>query len=185
MFIQNPPFLTQQPRPSVQLAILLTLLWAALPLGLGLPAGIMLLFCVLLAVRFLLVQMQVGKIALPVIVLLMVASVLLVWQQLGTIIGRDGGISLLLLMIMLKSYEGSSRRDWQVLLLAMLFFNRLQRIARPKPANRFVGVARPVGGVPVFCHVGWAAGSPSLWPQFKRAAADFAVDGGAVCGGAA
>ena len=35
MFIQNPPFLTQQPRPSVQLAILLTLLWAALPLGLG------------------------------------------------------------------------------------------------------------------------------------------------------
>ena len=121
MFIQNPPFLAQQPRPSVQLAILLTLLWAALPLGLGLPAGIMLLFCVLLAVRFLLVQMQVGKISLPVIVLLMVASVLLVWQQLGTIIGRDGGISLLLLMIMLKSYEGSSRRDWQVLLLAMLF----------------------------------------------------------------
>ena len=121
MFIQNPPFLAQQPRPSVQLAILLTLLWAALPLGLGLPAGIMLLFCVLLAVRFLLVQMQVGKISLAVILLLMVASVLLVWQQLGTVIGRDGGISLLLLMIMLKSYEGSSRRDWQVLLLAMLF----------------------------------------------------------------
>ena len=60
------------------LAILLTLLWAALPLGLGLPAGIMLLFCVLLAVRFLLVQMQVGKISLPVIVLLMVPQQIMV-----------------------------------------------------------------------------------------------------------
>ena len=121
MFIQNPPFLNHQPRPSVQLAVLLTLLWAALPLGLSLPAGIMLLFCVLLAVRFLLVQLRIGKVSLPLVMLLLIASALLVWQQLGTVIGRDGGISFLLLMIVLKAYEGGTRRDWQVLLLAMLF----------------------------------------------------------------
>ena len=79
MFIQNPPFLNHQPRPSVQLAVLLTLLWAALPLGLSLPAGIMLLFCVLLAVRFLLVQLRIGKVSLPLVLLLLIASALLVW----------------------------------------------------------------------------------------------------------
>ena len=53
--------------------------------------------------------------------LLMVMAAVLVWQQLGTLFGREGGIAFLLLMVMLKAFEGNTRRDWQVLLLAMLF----------------------------------------------------------------
>lgn len=66
---------------------------AALPLGLGLPAGVMLLFCAA-GGALLLVQMQVGKISLPVIVLLDGGFGFAGMAQLGTIIGRDGGISL-------------------------------------------------------------------------------------------
>ncbi len=121
MLIQNPSFLSRQPAKLTQMAILLALLWATLPLGMYLPSGIMLLFCVLLAARFVLVHFHTGKIARPVILLLLLASTLLVWKQLGGVVGRSGGIAFLLLMVVLKTYEGNTLRDWQVLLLAMLF----------------------------------------------------------------
>ena len=121
MLIQNPSFLSRQPAKLTQMAILLALLWASLPLGMHLPSGIMLLFCVLLAARFVLVHFHAGKIARPVILLLLLASTLLVWKQLGGVVGRSGGIAFLLLMVVLKTYEGNTLRDWQVLLLAMLF----------------------------------------------------------------
>jgi hypothetical protein len=46
--------------------------------------------------------------------------VVVVWQQIGTVIGREGGVAFLLLLTVLKAYEGRGLRDWQVLLLAML-----------------------------------------------------------------
>lgn len=121
MFIQNPPFLSGQPRPAVQAAILCVLLMSALPLMANLPGGVMLTFAVLLAGRF--VQMQAGWHKTPLLVLLLLAAGagLLVWLQVGSVIGREGGISLLLLMVVLKAFESSTRRDWQVLLLSMLF----------------------------------------------------------------
>lgn len=121
MFIQNPPFLSEQPRPAVQSAVLLVLLMAAAPLAANLPAGVMLMFAVLLAVRFILMQAGRGRTPPLLLVLLLAAAGLLVWTQVGSLFGREGGISFLLLMVVLKAFESNTRRDWQVLLLSMLF----------------------------------------------------------------
>lgn len=121
MFFQNPPFLSEQPRSSVQAAVLLVLLMTAAPLAANLPISVMLVFAVLLAVRF--VQLQTGWRKTPPLVLfvLMAAAGFLVWMQVGSLFGREGGISFLLLMVVLKAFESNTRRDWQVLLLAMVF----------------------------------------------------------------
>ncbi|MDO4641374.1 MAG: DUF3488 and transglutaminase-like domain-containing protein [Neisseria sp.] len=120
MFIQNPPFLSEQPRPAAQAAVLLVLLMAALPLAMNLPVSIMLMFTALLTARLLLIQIGRSKTPPAALLILLVASGALVWTQLGALYGREGGISFLLLMVVLKAFESQTRRDWQVLLLAML-----------------------------------------------------------------
>ncbi|MDO5070492.1 MAG: DUF3488 and transglutaminase-like domain-containing protein [Neisseria zoodegmatis] len=121
MLILNPAFLQQPPPRAVASAVLFTLLWAALPLVSSLPAAVVAVFGGMWLLRLVLLRLGVAKLPLPALVLLMVIGCALVWQQLGTVIGRDGGVSFLLLMVMLKAFEGNTRRDWQVLLLAMLF----------------------------------------------------------------
>lgn len=54
-------------------------------------------------------------------ILMLLGATTLVFQQLGTILGLQGGISFLLLLALLKSYEGKTKRDWQVMVLVMLF----------------------------------------------------------------
>ena len=44
MWLANPAFLRQEPPRQVQLALLLTLLWVALPLLWSLPPGVIALF---------------------------------------------------------------------------------------------------------------------------------------------
>ena len=121
LMIQNPPFLREQPRRRSQVAVLFALLWTSLPLVSALPLVVMALFFGLWVLRLALLQLNVGKLPLRALVLLVLIAVGLVWQQLGTVIGRDGGIAFLMLLVCLKSFEGNSRRDWQVLLLAMVF----------------------------------------------------------------
>ncbi|MDO1510787.1 MULTISPECIES: DUF3488 and transglutaminase-like domain-containing protein [unclassified Neisseria] len=121
MLILNPAFLQQPPPRAVASAVLFTLLWAALPLVSSLPAAVVAVFGGMWLLRLVLLRLGVAKLPLPALVFLMIIGGALVWQQLGTVIGRDGGVSFLLLMVMLKAFEGNTRRDWQVLLLAMLF----------------------------------------------------------------
>ena len=121
MYILNPPFLRQTPPPRTQFAVLLVLLCSALPLAASLPPVVMALFGGLWLLRLALLRLNISKIPLAAMLLLMVMAAVLVWQQLGTLFGREGGIAFLLLMVMLKAFEGNTRRDWQVLLLAMLF----------------------------------------------------------------
>ena len=121
MMILNPPFLRRQPPRSAQTAILLALLWAALPLVSALPLVVMALFGGLWLLRMALLQLDTGKVPWPALLLMALMAAALVWQQLGTLVGREGGIAFLLLLVMLKAFEGHTRRDWQVLLLAMLF----------------------------------------------------------------
>ncbi|MDO5638539.1 MAG: DUF3488 and transglutaminase-like domain-containing protein [Neisseria sp.] len=121
MMILNPPFLRQQPPRHVQAAVLLALLWAALPLVTALPLVVTALFGGLWLLRMALLRLGIGKVPLPALLLMAVMAAALVWQQLGTLVGREGGIAFLLLLVMLKAFEGHSARDWQVLLLAMLF----------------------------------------------------------------
>ncbi len=121
MMILNPPFLREQPRRSAQLAALLALLWTSLPLASALPPVVTALFFGLWLLRAALLRLNVGKIPLAALVLMLAMVGVLVWQQLGTLFGREGGVAFLLLLVCLKSFEGNTRRDWQVLLLAMLF----------------------------------------------------------------
>ena len=121
MLISNPVFLQEVPPRKAVAAVLLALLWSSLPLLAELPMGVTAVFGGLLLLRFALLRAGVARLPLAAVVVLAAGAGLLVWQQLGTVIGRDGGISFLLLMVMLKSFEGSTMRDWQVLLLAMLF----------------------------------------------------------------
>lgn len=121
MLILNPEFLKETPPKKAVSAVLLALLWSSLPLLAQLPLGVGAVFLGLLTLRFFLLQAGVNKLPAVVLLALAVGGGLLVWSQLGTVIGRDGGISFLLLMVLLKSFEGSGMRDWQVLLLAMLF----------------------------------------------------------------
>lgn len=114
-------FLSAPPPPRTALTVLAALLWAALPLVFSLPTAVVLLFAALLAVRGALLYAGIGKLPAPVLALLGVLSGVLVWTQLGTVFGREGGVAFLLLLVTLKTFESSSQRDWNVLLLAMLF----------------------------------------------------------------
>lgn len=121
MLIANPPFLTAAPPARIQAAVLAVLLWAALPMAVFLPFGVISLFVLLLTVRVVLLRTRFTKLSSWWLVLMLVIAAALVHRQLGTLVGREGGISLLLLMVMLKSYESATLRDWQVLLLSLLF----------------------------------------------------------------
>ena len=114
-------FLSAPPPPRTALTVLAALLWAALPLVFSLPTAVVLLFAAMLAVRGALLYAGIGKLPAPVLALLGVLSGVLVWTQLGTVFGREGGVAFLLLLVTLKAFESSSQRDWNVLLLAMLF----------------------------------------------------------------
>lgn len=121
MIILNPAFLQHPPSRAVMATILLALLWTTLPLLTALPPAVMVVFACLWLLRMVLLQLNLNKMPLPVLIGLILVGGGLVWQQLGSVVGREGGISFLLLMIMLKAYEGNTQRDLQILLLAMLF----------------------------------------------------------------
>ncbi|MFC5919875.1 transglutaminaseTgpA domain-containing protein [Neisseria weixii] len=116
-----PAFLSLQPPPRSAIVILATLLFAALPMMFSLPPTITLLFIALLVFRGVLLHLNIGKLPAPLLIMVVAAAGGLVWAQLGTVFGREGGIAFLLLMVTLKAFESTSRRDWHVLLLAMLF----------------------------------------------------------------
>ena len=100
---------------------LLTLLWIALPLLQQLPLGVSLLFGILMLARLVLTLMGIGGLPTWLNIVLMFVAAAAVYGQLQTIFGQEGGVSLLLLMAVIKSFEGKTTRDWQVLLVAALF----------------------------------------------------------------
>ena len=116
-----PAFLSLPPPPRTAIVILAALLFAALPMMFSLPPAITLLFVALLVFRGVLLHLNIGKLPAPVLIVMVAAAGGLVWVQLGTVFGREGGIAFLLLMVTLKAFESTTRRDWHVLLLSMLF----------------------------------------------------------------
>ena len=120
LFVQ-PDFLDNRPRARSALFALVALSLVALPLAVQLPAGVVAVFAVLMLVRIALLKMGVFGIRPWQNAVLLAGTAFLVLQQLGTIFGLQGGIAFLLLLALLKSYEGKTRRDWQVLVLSMLF----------------------------------------------------------------
>lgn len=117
----NHTFIRQSAPRAGQLAALAVLTAIAVPLVTQLPPGVGVMFALLLAVRAVLVWRHIA--ALPALWLWPFLPVCMgvVYWQVGTLMGREGGISFLLLMAVMKSFEGSTTRDWQVLLLTALF----------------------------------------------------------------
>jgi protein-glutamine gamma-glutamyltransferase len=120
MWLADPVFLRKSPPVRTQFILLLMLIWVALPLLFDLPLSVGAAFVVLLIVRVALLFTNVKKLPLWALVILLLATAVWVYFRIGTIIGRDASVSLLMLMIVLKAFEGETLRDWQILLLAQL-----------------------------------------------------------------
>lgn len=120
MWLADPAFLNRPPAKPVQLVLLAALVWTALPLLWALPLGVTALFGALWLLRLGLWHIQAAPLPRPVRYGLLALVLALVWQQLGTLIGREGGLAFLLLLSVLKAYESRQLRDWQILLLVML-----------------------------------------------------------------
>ncbi len=121
MLILNPEYIDHPPERLPRLGVLLLLLWIVLPLAFTLPVPVIILFGLLWL-------MQLGftlsgirglnpwlNAAGGIIVLALVLS------QLGTIFGSEGGSALLLLMVLMKTFESRQLRDWHILIAAMVF----------------------------------------------------------------
>lgn len=120
-FYAEAEFLSDRPDFKAMLFALCALLAVSLPLMLQLPVGVAAVFVLFWLLRLGLLALGIRALKTWQIMLLLGGVMLLVWQQLGTLFGLQGGIAFLLMLSLLKSYEGKSRRDWQVLVLAMLF----------------------------------------------------------------
>ncbi|XXQ68693.1 transglutaminaseTgpA domain-containing protein [Neisseriaceae bacterium B1] len=119
--LPNPSYLDSTPDFKAMLFTLVALVAVSVPLLMQLPIGVVAVFALFWLVRLVLLYLGVRSLKLWQLLPLAAMVVGLVFQQLGTIFGLDGGIAFLLLLATLKSYEGNTRRDWQVLVLAMLF----------------------------------------------------------------
>ncbi|MDC7689698.1 transglutaminase family protein [Vogesella indigofera] len=97
-------------------AVLAALALTVLPLFLQLPPWVPLLFALQLGGRAWLAWQ--GR-QLPHrvwLLLAMIVPVLLLWLSLHTLVGREGGVALLLLLTGFKAFETVTLRDWRVLL---------------------------------------------------------------------
>ena len=120
MWLADPVFLRKSPPVRTQFILLIMLAWVALPLLFDLPLSVGAAFALLWMGRIALLFTSIKKLPLWALVILLLATSVWVYFRVGTIIGRDASVSLLMLMIVLKAFEGETLRDWQILLLAQL-----------------------------------------------------------------
>lgn len=125
--IQTNPVLPLRTQMYLQGAMV----WFVLPLLFYVPATISVLFVVLFMARLILLLLGIQTLSRWLLLVLILIVTVLVYRYLGTILGREGGVSLLILLIALKSFESQKLSDWylllQVQLLAMgavLLFNQ-------------------------------------------------------------
>ena len=104
-----------------QYASLCVLAIIAAPILMQLPKSIMIIFALFWVIRILLIVLNIKPLKGLPLVLVSIAAIILIFSQTKSLLGQDGGISFLLMMALLKSYESKDIRDWQVLLLAALF----------------------------------------------------------------
>ncbi len=109
------------PEKNGQYAAIISLIIVALPLALFLPISIIVAFAVLMGLR--LFFTFIGKASLPVwqIVILAIGLAGLVFFNIYVLWGQEGGTAMLLLFIAIKSFDGGTYRDWQMLLLFSFF----------------------------------------------------------------
>lgn len=114
-------YLDNHPDLTAMLFALGSLTAVSIPLLIQLPISVDIVFGGFLLFRLILLFIGIRALKMWQTMLLLAGVMLLVWQQLGSLFGLEGGIAFLLMLSLLKSYEGRTRRDWQVLVLSMLF----------------------------------------------------------------
>lgn len=121
MLILNPEYIDHPPERLPRLGVLLLLLWIVLPLAFALPVPVIILFGLLwlMQLGFTLSGIRGLNPWLNAVGGIIVLA--LVLSQLGTIFGSEGGSALLLLMVLMKTFESRQLRDWHILIAAMVF----------------------------------------------------------------
>ena len=112
---------TTYPDKKGQYIATITLSFVALPLALFLPVSVIVAFAVLMGMRLLFTF--IGKAGLPAwqIFILAVLLAALVFFNIYVLWGQEGGTAVLLLFVAIKSFDGGTYRDWQMLLLFSFF----------------------------------------------------------------
>ncbi|WP_199053071.1 DUF3488 and transglutaminase-like domain-containing protein [Aquitalea sp. ASV15] len=104
-----------------EMAVLLAVALVILPLLLLLPPWLPMLVLCMLALRAVLLRRQAVLPSLYLLLPLLLLAIGGLWLSLNTLVGREGGAALLILLLGFKSFESRQQRDWQVL-LALGFF---------------------------------------------------------------
>lgn len=104
-----------------QYASLCVLAMIATPILMQLPKSMIIIFALFWVIRIILIKLNIKPLKGLPLALVSIAVIILVFSQTKSLLGQDGGISFLVMMALLKSYESKDIRDWQVLLLASLF----------------------------------------------------------------
>lgn len=119
--IRSADFIHRPAPIFAQYASLLVLAIIAAPILMQLQKGVMLIFALFWLARILLIKLNIQSLKGLPLAGISILAIGLIFSQTKSLWGQDGGISFLLMMALLKSYESKDLRDWQILLLATLF----------------------------------------------------------------
>lgn len=137
MNIFNENFTKQPASKQAQYLAMAVFLIISLPILWQLSTTIMVVVLILWFFRVALIMMDIRS--LPSYIVLLVAGFLMavvVWQF-KRLWGQDGGIAFLLFMVLMKSFESKTIRDWQALLLGTLFLTVITLIFSQDIFNAF------------------------------------------------
>ena len=104
-----------------QYAAMLVLAVIAAPMLAQLSYMMMGIFALFWCVRIVLIKLKIPALKGWKLAVVSLLAIILIFSQAKSLFGQDGGLSFLLMMALLKSYESKDIRDWQILLLATLF----------------------------------------------------------------
>lgn len=109
------------PTTSAQFITLFSLVIVSTPLFFFLPISITICFAILVGLRIVLTFLDIKRLAIWQIFILGVIFAGLVFINLNILWGREGGLAILMLFIAIKSFDGGTYRDWQMLSLFSFF----------------------------------------------------------------
>lgn len=121
MFVLNPEYIDHPPERVPRLGVLLLLLWITLPLAFALPVAVITVFGVLWLIQLGLTLTGSRGLSPWLNAIGGLGVFALVFSQLGTLLGSEGGSAMLLLLVLMKTFESRVLRDWHILLAAMVF----------------------------------------------------------------
>ncbi|AUH49869.1 DUF3488 domain-containing protein [Chromobacterium sp. ATCC 53434] len=120
--------------PPRGIPALLALGWTVLPLVWFLPPWVPLLSMLALLGRGGLARRGAAMPSRWLLLPALLLAVAALWLSLRTLVGREGGVALLVLLLAFKAYETASLRDWRVLLALGFFLAAMPLLFDQSPA---------------------------------------------------